>query len=98
MADRLEVDMQGLLTLGTTLSSITDNLDATRSLIESVRDELGSGDVWDALDDFENNWDDGRGQIDENLKAMKEVMDEAVSTYDDADAELQTSLTESQEG
>lgn len=97
MGDKLEVDMEGLRTLGTTLTSITDNLNATRSLIDGVRSELGSSEVWDALDDFENDWDDGRGQIDKNMKAMKDIMDEAVQTYDDADAELQKSLTESEE-
>jgi uncharacterized alpha-E superfamily protein len=97
MAD-LVVDGVGLSTLSSTLSSITDNLDATRSTIDAVRDDLGSGDLWDALDDFENNWDDGRGQIDKNMKAMRELLEAAVKAYDDADQELADGLNKESEG
>ena len=90
--------MDGLSTLGTTLSSITDTLNATRSLIEAVRSDLGSGDVWDALDDFENDWDDGRGQIEKNMKAMKQIMDDCVKAYNDGDEELYKSLVDSKNG
>jgi high-affinity Fe2+/Pb2+ permease len=91
MAD-LVVDGVGLSTLSSTLSRITDNLNATRSTIDGVRSDLGSSDVWDALDDFENNWDDGRGQIDKNMKAMRELLDAAVKAYGDADQELADQL------
>jgi Excreted virulence factor EspC, type VII ESX diderm len=97
MAD-LVVDGVGLSTLSSTLSSITDNLDATRSTIDAVRDDLGSGDLWDALDDFEDNWDDGRGQIDKNMKAMRELLEAAVKAYDDADQELADGLNKESEG
>ena len=94
MGDQLVVDIDGLRDLGSTLTRITDGLDATRRTIDGVRADLGSGDVWDALDDFENNWDDGRGQIDKNMKAMREVLEDSVKAYEDADAELERQLRE----
>jgi hypothetical protein len=94
MGDQLVVDIDGLRDLGSTLTRITDGLDATRRTIDGVRSDLGSGDVWDALDDFEDNWDDGRGQIDKNMKAMREVLEDSVKAYEDADAELERQLRE----
>ena len=90
----LVVDGVGLTALSATLSRITDNLDATRKTIEAVRNDLGSGEVWEALDDFENNWDDGRGQIEKNMNSMRELLDAAVKAYGDADQELSDSLTD----
>jgi len=94
MGDQLVVDVDGLTELSSALTRITDGLDATRRTIDGVRADLGSGEVWDALDDFENNWDDGRGQIEKNMKAMKEVIDDSVKAYADADAELERQLRE----
>ena len=94
MGERLVVDIDGLLDLSSSLTRITDGLNATRRTIDGVRSDLGSGDLWGALDDFENNWDDGRGQIDKNMKAMKEVIDDSVQAYADADAELERQLRE----
>lgn len=94
MGEQLVVDIDGLTDLSSSLTRITDGLNATRRTIDGVRADLGSGDLWDALDDFENNWDDGRGQIDKNMKAMKEVIDDSVKAYADADAELERQLRE----
>jgi len=94
MGEQLVVDIDGLTDLSSGLTRITDGLNATRRTIDGVRADLGSGDLWDALDDFENNWDDGRGQIDKNMKAMKEVIDDSVKAYADADAELERQLRE----
>ena len=34
-----------------------------------------------ALDDFENSWDDGRGQIEKNMTAMREILQDCVNAY-----------------
>ena len=94
MGDRLVVDMEGLIDLSASLARLTENLDATRRLIDGVREDLGSGDLWEALDDFENNWDDGRGQINKNMVAMGEVVVEAVDAYDQVDEDLRRQLEE----
>lgn len=48
--------------------------------------------VSDALDSFESNWDDGRGQIDKNMQAMQEILDESVRAYEQTDQELADGL------
>jgi hypothetical protein len=88
----LSVDVAGLRTLSGTLRSVRDALDATRSVVEAGRDEVGSDDVYDALDAFESNWDDGRGQINENMQAMTEILDESAAAYEQTDEELASGL------
>lgn len=98
MVADLVVDGAGLSGLSSSLSSITDNLDATRSTIEAAGNDLGSGDVWDALDDFESSWDDGRGQIEKNMRAMRELLEAAVKAYGDVDQELADGLNKESAG
>jgi hypothetical protein len=90
----LSVDVAGLRTLSSTLRSVRDALDATRSVVEAGRNEVGSDEVYDALDSFESNWDDGRGQINENMQAMTEILDESADAYEQTDEELASGLRE----
>ena len=93
----LVVDGVGLTTLSSTPRRITRNLDATRRTIEGVRSHLGSSEAWEALDDSENKWDDGRGQIEKNMSSTRGLLDAAVKAYGDADQELSDSLTDPRE-
>lgn len=94
----LSVDLDGLRTLSTTLAGVRSDLDATRRVIEAARDEVGSDVVYDALDSFESKWDDGRGQIDKNMQAMQEILDESVRAYEQTDEELADGLRASTSG
>ena len=94
----LSVDLHGLRTLSTTLAGVRSELDATRRVIEAARDEVGSDVVYDALDSFESKWDDGRGQIDKNMQAMQEILDESVRAYEQTDEELADGLRASTSG
>lgn len=94
----LSVDLDGLRTLSATLAGVRSELDATRRVIEAARDEVGSDVVYDALDSFESKWDDGRGQIDKNMQAMQEILDESVRAYEQTDEELADSLRASTSG
>ena len=94
----LSVDVAGLRTLAHTIRSVRSTLDATRSVIEAGRDDVGDARVHDALDDFEKHWDDGRGQIDKNIEAMIEILDESADAYEKTDTDLATRLTEQVEG
>ena len=94
----LSVDVEGLRTLSGTLASVRSNLDATRHVIEATRHDLGSDDLYDALDDFENNWDDGRGQIDKNMQAMMEILDESADAYEKTDQDLADGLNKQMQG
>lgn len=91
----LSVDLDGLRTLSATLAGVRSNLDATRRVVEAARDAVGSDVVYDALDAFESNWDDGRGQIDKNMQAMREILEESVRAYEQTDAELADGLRDS---
>lgn len=88
----LQVDTEGLRTLSRTLAEVRGALDATRRIIDAGRDALGDNDVYDALNDFENNWDDGRGQINNNMQAMQEILDESANAYETTDGDLATQL------
>ena len=90
----LSVDVEGLRVLSGTLGSVRSDLDATRSVISAGREAIGSDQVYDALDDFENNWDDGRGQINENMQAMQEILDESAAAYEQTDQDLADGLNE----
>lgn len=94
----LSVDLDGLRTLSATLAGVRSELDATRRVIEAARDEVGSDVVYDALDSFESKWDDGRGQIDKNMQAMQEILDESVRAYEQTDEELADGLRASTSG
>lgn len=94
----LSVDLDGLRRLSGTLTGVRAHLDATRRVIEANRDDVGAAEVYDALDAFENHWDDGRGQIDKNMQAMQEVIDEAVRAYEKTDRDLADGLRDSVSG
>lgn len=94
----LSVDLDGLRTLSTTLAGVRSNLDATRRVVEAARDAVGSDVVYDALDSFESRWDDGRGQIDKNMQAMQEILDESVRAFEQTDQELADGLRTSLNG
>ena len=94
----LSVDVNGLRTLAQTIRTVKSTLDSTRATIDANRDEVGDDRVYDALDDFENHWDDGRGQIGKNIEAMGEILDESASAYEQTDTDLATQLTEQMEG
>ena len=94
----LSVDVSGLRTLASTIRSVRSTLDATRSVGEAARDDVGDDRVYDALDSFEEHWDDGRGQIDKNIEAMGEILDESAGAYEKTDTELATQLTEQMDG
>ena len=94
----LSVDVAGLRSLAQTIRSVRSTLHATRSVIEAGRHDVGDDRVYDALDDFENHWDDGRGQIDKNIEAVGEILDESASAYEQTDTDLATQLTEQMGG
>ena len=94
----LSVDVAGLRTLAHTIRSVQSTLDDTRSVVDAGRDDVGDSRVFEALDDFENHWDDGRGQIRKNIEAMSEILDESADAYEQTDTELATQLTEQLDG
>lgn len=98
MADNLKVDLEGLEAFASQLTSIKERMNGTRSLFESYRGDLGSGEVAEALDGFESNWKDGRKQIDGHLESLAKMAETAVREIRKADQDLATELEKSTKG
>lgn len=90
----LEVDVDGLEAVVVALQGVADGLDDTRATVDAAESILGSSDVYHALDDFENHWDDGRGQIKENMESVQQTLTTAVTEYRKADDDLAAALEE----
>lgn len=96
MTHQLKVDLDGLEAFATQLGSIKDTMNATRSIFDSYRDDLGSGTVADALDSFESNWSDGRKEIDGHLEGLVKMANQVVEEIRKADRDLAKELEKSQ--
>lgn len=92
MAD-LSVDVQGLGRMAAAMRSVADGLDDTQSVIDRAADAIGSSDVLEALEDFEDHWKDGRSRITKNLEDMQKALEDSMKAYQDVDQDLTDSLT-----
>ncbi len=92
MAD-LSVDVEGLGRMASAMRAVKDGLDDTRSVIEGAGDSFGSSDVLEALYDFEDHWEDGRGRINDNLDDMQKVLEDSMEAYRQVDQDLTDGLT-----
>ncbi len=87
MAD-LQVDLDGLSALASTLQRIGSRLDGARAELRSAGDDLGDEQVVSAVERFESRWRDGRQDIADNGEALSAMLTESVRTYRQADSEL----------
>jgi hypothetical protein len=92
MGADLKVDLDGLEQFAAQVKSIRDRMNGTRSMVDSYRDDLGSGHLADALDDFVHNWKDGRKQIDGHLEGLAKMAEHAVQEIRKADRKLADEL------
>lgn len=84
----LALPLSDLEDYGERLRSVRTRLSRTKKLFESFRDDLGDGSVYDALDDFESNWEDGREDITQQLDALAEMSDAVVREFKKLDDQL----------
>lgn len=96
MADRLSVDVAGLSAAATSMRTVADGLDATHGDARQGESVVGSSDLADALHDFEDHWDDGRGRIKDNIEGMTKALDDSHKAYADADVQLRDALKKDQ--
>lgn len=89
----LSVDVEGLGRMASAMRSVREGLDDTRSVIDALGDQAGSSDVLDALKDFEDHWDDGRGRINDGLEDMEKVLQDSMEAYRQVDQDLTDGLT-----
>ncbi len=93
--DKLAMDLTGLEAFASQLRSIRNTMDSTRKLFDTYESVLGSGKVAGALDSFEHNWKDGRGEIDKHLDGLAKLADFAVQQIRKTDGDLGDQLEKS---
>ncbi|MGP4044784.1 hypothetical protein [Streptomyces sp. 2A115] len=90
----LALPLSELEDYGSRLRSIKTRLDHTKKLFESYKDDLGDNTVYDALDDFESNWEDGREDITQQLDALADMSDAVVREFKKLDDDLAKQVSE----
>ncbi|MEU1128437.1 hypothetical protein ABZ383_00985 [Streptomyces sp. NPDC005900] len=84
----LAVPITDLEDYGRRLRSIKDRMNRTKKIFESYRDDIGDGGVYDSLDDFESNWEDGREDIGQQLDQLASLSDAVVREFKKLDDDL----------
>lgn len=91
MAD-LYVDGDGLSSLADSLDSIRDAMGERRTRMSSVRGDVGSGKVADALEHFDDHWEDGREKVDKSAESLSSMLRTSLATFRDTDEQLKKDL------
>ncbi|NGO42810.1 hypothetical protein [Streptomyces ureilyticus] len=73
---------------GSRLRDIKQRMNHTKKLFESYRDDVGDGGVYDKLEEFESNWEDGREDINQQLDALASMSDAIVREFKKVDDDL----------
>ncbi|MEV8016791.1 hypothetical protein AB0O76_10660 [Streptomyces sp. NPDC086554] len=84
----LAVPLTDLEDYGSRLRSIKDRMNRTKKTFESYKDDIGDGGVYDSLEDFESNWEDGREDIGQQLTALANMSDAVVREFKKLDNKL----------
>ncbi|MER6222484.1 hypothetical protein ACWCYL_16840 [Streptomyces sp. 900105755] len=84
----LAIPLSELEDYGRKLRSIKERLNHTKKMFESYKDDVGSGTVYDALDDFESNWHDGREDITKQIDSLADMSDTVVREFKKLDDDL----------
>lgn len=95
MADRLEVNLDGLEEFAANLETIRTGMREAPRWMNEYAGELGGGEVDDALGDFESHWSDGRSRVDKNCERLVQLARQAVEHLRGADDDLARELRES---
>lgn len=84
----LSIPLTDLEDYGSRLRSVKDRMNRTKKTFESYKDDIGDSGVYDALDDFESNWEDGREDIGQQLDQLAELSDAVVREFKKLDDDL----------
>ncbi|MFJ5609194.1 hypothetical protein ACIQCJ_07395 [Streptomyces sp. NPDC093221] len=95
--DRLAIPLDLLEDFATMLGSITKRLDDTKATLRAFEDDMGDGSVAGALDHFQANWKDGRGDIHKQLTGLEKMATTVVSEIRKVDTDLAKQLADSTE-
>ncbi|MEU5957276.1 hypothetical protein [Streptomyces sp. NPDC047525] len=90
----LALPLSDLEDYGSRLRSVKDRMNRTKKTFESYKDDIGDGGVYDALEDFESNWEDGREDITQQLSALADMSDAVVREFKKLDDKLAKDVSE----
>lgn len=90
----LALPLSELEDYGSRLRSIKTRMNRTKKLFESYKEDLGDNTVYDALDDFESGWEDGREDITQALDALADMSDAVVREFKKLDDQLAKDVSE----
>ena len=90
----LALPLSELEDYGTRLRDIKSRMNRTKKLFESYEDDIGDGGVYDKLEDFESNWEDGREDINQALDALAQMSDAIVREFKKLDDDLAKQVSE----
>ncbi|MFE1440926.1 hypothetical protein [Streptomyces sp. NPDC058739] len=84
----LSLPLTELEDFGRRLRSIKSRMNHTKKMFESYADDIGDGTVNSALGDFEDNWEDGREDISQQLEALSDMSDAVHREFKKLDDDL----------
>ncbi|MFE1798286.1 MULTISPECIES: hypothetical protein [unclassified Streptomyces] len=90
----LALPLSELEDYGTRLRDIKTRMNHTKKLFESYKDDIGDGGVYDKLEDFESNWEDGREDINQQLDALAQMSEAIVREFKKLDDDLAKQVSE----
>jgi hypothetical protein len=93
--DRLAIPIDLLEDFAQRLGSIVTRLDGTKATFRAFEEDMGDGSVVDALDHFEHNWKDGRGDIHKQLSGLEKMANTVVREMRKVDTDLAQQLAQS---
>jgi hypothetical protein len=76
------------------LESVRTRMNATGQTFDNYEEDVGDDEVRDRLQDFVDNWRDGREEIDGQLTTMKEIAEGTVQVFSELDHDQAATLTE----
>jgi hypothetical protein len=96
--DRLAIPIDLLEEFASRLGSIVRRLDDTKATFRAFEEDMGDGSVAKALDHFEDNWRDGRGDIHKQLSGLEKMATTVAGEMRKVDVDLANQLAQSTKG
>ncbi|WP_432094250.1 hypothetical protein [Streptomyces sp. bgisy100] len=95
---RLAIPLSELEGFGGRLRSIKGRMNATKKMFASYADEVGDDGVVEKMESFEENWEDGRGDIDKQLSGLADMADTVYREATKVDTGLAKQLEKGKKG
>ncbi|MFC6066477.1 hypothetical protein [Streptomyces ochraceiscleroticus] len=89
---RLAIPLSELEGFGGRLRSIKGRMNGTKKMFENYADDMGDDGVVEKMESFEENWEDGRGDIDKQLSGLADMADTVYREATKADLDLAKQL------